>query len=243
MVKQMATAEKVLNVARSQLGVKENPPNSNNILYNTAYFGHVVSGKDYAWCMTFIWWVFKTAGASALFYGGGKTASCTAFMNWAKKTGRWVTSDFKPGDIVTFNFDSDPAAEHCGIIERDFVSSISTIEGNTSMYGSQDNGGEVCRKMRSKKLILGAYRPAYEATSARKGGFDLSKLNELRKGAKGDTIRALQILLNGYGYKCGTVDGDFGEKTALAVKAFQKANGLAVDGIVGEMTWSKLLGI
>jgi peptidoglycan hydrolase-like protein with peptidoglycan-binding domain len=51
----------------------------------------------------------------------------------------------------------------------------------------------------------------------------------------------LQILLNGFNFDCGKVDGVFGTKTEGAVKAFQKANRLKVDGIVGKDTWTKLL--
>ena len=66
----------------------------------------------------------------------------------------------------------------------------------------------------------------------------------LRNGAKGQQVKALQTLLIGYGYSCGSsgVDGDFGSATDKAVRAYQKAKGLAVDGIVGPATWSKLLG-
>lgn len=63
----------------------------------------------------------------------------------------------------------------------------------------------------------------------------------LRKGSTGSTVKALQILLNGYGYSCGKVDGSFGAKTLEAVKAFQKAKGLTVDGSVGAKTWAALL--
>jgi N-acetyl-anhydromuramyl-L-alanine amidase AmpD len=66
----------------------------------------------------------------------------------------------------------------------------------------------------------------------------------LRKGAKGQQVKALQTLLIGYGYSCGSygADGDFGSATDKAVRAYQKATGLVVDGIVGQATWAKLLG-
>ena len=60
------------------------------------------------------------------------------------------------------------------------------------------------------------------------------------RGSRGDAVRKLQELLNKRGFDCGAVDGIFGSKTYAAVVAFQKANGLSADGIVGPLTWGKL---
>jgi len=54
-------------------------------------------------------------------------------------------------------------------------------------------------------------------------------------------VRELQSNLWGLGYDIGfSVDGDFGHYTESAVKAFQRQNGLLVDGIVGPITWRAL---
>lgn len=65
----------------------------------------------------------------------------------------------------------------------------------------------------------------------------------VRQGARGGITRLIQQRLNGLGFDCGTIDGIFGANTAKSVKAFQAANGLAVDGIVGKQTWKKLLNL
>ena len=65
----------VLQIAEWQEGVVEMPSNSNKVKYNTAYYGREVSGSGYAWCMAFVWWVFREAGFSLY-----KTASCSAFV-------------------------------------------------------------------------------------------------------------------------------------------------------------------
>lgn len=64
----------------------------------------------------------------------------------------------------------------------------------------------------------------------------------VRKGQQSEDVRKVQQRLIDLGYSCGSAgaDGIFGNGTLDAVKRFQKANGLAVDGIVGEKTWSKL---
>lgn len=64
-----------------------------------------------------------------------------------------------------------------------------------------------------------------------------------KKGMEGVQVKGLQTMLKDYGYYSATIDGKFGDKTLAAVKAFQKAEGLTVDGIVGEKTWSRLAGL
>ena len=59
-------------------------------------------------------------------------------------------------------------------------------------------------------------------------------------GCTGDAVKTLQEKLNAKGFDSGNVDGIFGAKTYAAVTAFQKANSLGVDGIVGKLTWAKL---
>lgn len=83
--------------------------------------------------------------------------------------------------------------------------------------------------------------PAPNPAPASKG--NAISLRTLSNGSKGDDVKALQILLNGMGCNCGTADGIFGAKTLNAVKTYQKKVGLSADGIVGILTWSKLLGV
>ena len=63
------------------------------------------------------------------------------------------------------------------------------------------------------------------------------------KNSKHKVVKPLQKYLNALGYNCGTVDGDFGNKTDSAVKSFQKKKKLTEDGVVGQNTWKKLLGV
>lgn len=66
-------------------------------------------------------------------------------------------------------------------------------------------------------------------------------LPTLKQGSKGENVKQLQRLLNNNGAKIA-VDGDYGKKTVDAVKAFQKAKKLTVDGIAGTKTINKLMG-
>jgi peptidoglycan L-alanyl-D-glutamate endopeptidase CwlK len=62
----------------------------------------------------------------------------------------------------------------------------------------------------------------------------------LKKGARGDRVKALQQMLKNKGFDPGAIDGDFGNGTEAAVIAFQKSEGLLPDGIVGSKTLSAL---
>lgn len=61
----------------------------------------------------------------------------------------------------------------------------------------------------------------------------------LRSGSSGGTVRLVQQKLNSLGERL-TEDGRFGASTAAAVQRFQRRNGLAADGAVGEGTWEKM---
>lgn len=63
---------------------------------------------------------------------------------------------------------------------------------------------------------------------------DISEI--LQYGSQGDNVRKLQNVLNALGYNAGSVDGSFGNQTLAAVKRFQSAAGIAVDGVVGKNT-------
>lgn len=66
----------------------------------------------------------------------------------------------------------------------------------------------------------------------------------LKNGSKGSDVKKLQQALIDAGYSVGKAgaDGIYGSATASAVKAYQKANGLSVDGIAGNQTLGKLYG-
>lgn len=153
----MATISELLDIARRQIGVKECPPNSNNVRYNTWYYGREVSGAAYPWCMVFVQWVFDQAGVKL----PARTASCGALMRAAQSAGQWVTGNYKPGDVVIYDFPGGAKTDHCGIVESVDGTYISAIEGNTSSASDAD-GGAVERRARKFSQIVGAVRPSYD---------------------------------------------------------------------------------
>ena len=120
----MATANDVLNIARAELGTKESPRSSNNVKYNTWYYGRPVSG-NYPWCMAFVQWCLHQAGVTPVI----RTASCGALMRAAIRAGAWVTGGYKPGDVVIYDFPGGAATDHTGIIESFDGKYVTAIEG------------------------------------------------------------------------------------------------------------------
>lgn len=157
----MKATDKLIQIARQELGYTESPANSNNTKFGAAYG---LQGQP--WCMIFLWWCFREAGLSPLFYGGQKTASCGALLRWAQREGLTVpVDDAQPGDIVVLNFHGTLDTEHCGlVVEVPTVGRFVTVEGNTaaSSTGSQDNGGIVAQKTRYAHQTVGVIRPRYE---------------------------------------------------------------------------------
>lgn len=152
------TRNAVLQIATWQIGMAEVPSGSNRVKYNTEYYGKVVSGPAYPWCMVFVWWVFREAGFNLF-----KTASCTAFVTQYKTKApkQVINSDYKPGDIVFFDFSGKRfKTEHVGIVDKVVGDTVFTIEGNTGT-GNDANGGAVMYRSRSVGLITCAVRPNY----------------------------------------------------------------------------------
>lgn len=72
------------------------------------------------------------------------------------------------------------------------------------------------------------------------------ELPVLEQGANGKAVKAMQILLAGYGYKGEMREsayGSFGSKTAKALRRYQQDHGLTADGSCGPATWASLLGV
>lgn len=151
----MTTAEQVLQVARDELGYTEAPAGSNKTKYG-AWFG--LNGQP--WCMMFIQWCFRQAGAQDLL--PALTASCGTLMRAAQAKGLWITGGYQPGDVVIYDFPGNNVkTDHCGIVEQLAGGGIMAIEGNTGA-GNDADGGQVQRRIRSNKVILGACRPGYD---------------------------------------------------------------------------------
>lgn len=256
-------ASKVIKVAESEVGYLEKKSNSqldsktanagyNNYTKYANYFDKnytdFYNGKKngYAWCDMFVDWVFvqafgKEKGRAIIFQPLKSCgAGCFYSREYYKAKGRLFDKP-KAGDQIFFFNSSKTDIAHTGLVYKVDSKYVYTIEGNTSAKsGVIANGGAVEKKAYALTYdrIAGYGRPDYDEEKVKtkkskyKGALPKVKPN-LQKGSKGKQVMYLQDFLNWYGNYGLDVDGDFGKKTEKAVKEYQKAEGLVVDGIFG----------
>lgn len=62
----------------------------------------------------------------------------------------------------------------------------------------------------------------------------------VKEGMRGPNVKRVQVLLIEQGYLTGSADGICGKMTTKAIRKFQQANGLGVDGVCGTQTYARL---
>ena len=84
------------------------------------------------------------------------------------------------------------------------------------------------------------YKTYVSVTKTASSSSSSSSATRLEKGSTGSDVKDLQTKLKKIGYYDAYVDGDYGDTTVAAVKAFQKKYNLTADGIAGKETLKKL---
>ena len=84
------------------------------------------------------------------------------------------------------------------------------------------------------------YKTYVSVTKTASSSSSSSSATRLEKGSTGSDVKELQTKLKKLGYYDAYVDGDYGDTTVAAVKAFQKKYNLTADGIAGKETLKKL---
>lgn len=242
-------ASKLIAHAKSWLGYNEADGTHKQIV--DIYNGHKPLARGYKvkytddWCCTFVSAVAIAAGFTDLI---PTECSCGRMIELLQKLGAWNESDARipnPGDLLLFNWQAKKVGDdkgwpdHIGIVERVDGDNITVIEGNYS------------NSVKRRVIKVDDYRirgygvPKYDAEPlpVMPKTFELT-MRQLKRGDKGEDVRALQILLAGRGFN-GNMhepDGIFGPNTEGAVKLAQKDYGLSVNGIAGVDTMTALLG-
>ena len=178
-------------------------------------------------CRGFTRWLLSMAGLDLA--GAGATSQWDTAANWAASG----TIDTIPESLV------------CCVFKRK--------DGKMSHTGMHMGGGEIVHCSTTVKADALPGRPAwthwavpaglYTGDELRAAGLDVDPARNtptLRKGAEGEMVKTLQMMLNDETGAELAVDGIFGAKTEAAVIHFQALHDLAEDGIVGPKTWAAL---
>ena len=237
----------VVRVALSQLGYTEQGGAHHD--GNETIFGKWFGLDRNPWCDMFVSWAAYTAGAPQGPRGSKGFASCSAHLAWARKQGL-VVSKPMVGALVFFTY------SHVGIITR--VRTDGTFDvcaGNTTAQHTGDdrqdrNGGVVANKTYTRSKVLAFAKlegvdygaMPTKVVTGRPVPKTLQRVLGLASPyTKGDDVTLLQRRLVALKLLAkDEVDGVYGERTERAVKAFQRARKLKVDGVVGAVTWHAL---
>jgi hypothetical protein len=238
----MTTPQDVLKIARSYIGVKESPSNSNRQI-----FGEWYGWNGVPWCAIFVSFCLYKAKMSLAEIPPTNTkgfAYCPYGVDYFKKQGK-LDKNPKVRDIVFFDWQKDGVSDHVGIVEKVVSpSKVVCIEGNTS-YGDNSNGGQVMRRTRELSSILGFAHPDYNGIVTTNGdeaptwsGQYIKLTSPMQRG---NDIREWQeqMIENGYNLGVDGADGVFGPLSHEALIKFQKDRDLEVDGVIGSITWDE----
>ena len=263
----MTAIDKLIATAEAEIGYLEKKSNKdldsktanagskNYTKYNRDMKAWAKSaGINDQWCQNFVDWCFvKAFGlelAKKLIYTF--TNYTPTGSNAFKKRDRYIKRGKgkpKRGDVIYFYSSAKGRIGHVGIVYKVTSSTVYTIEGNTSGASTLvTNGGGVRKK--SYKLtstyIDGYGSVDYSAVTGDVGEAPAPLAlgdRELKNYTEGPDVKQLQEALISLGYDCGSygADGEFGDCTEMALKAFQKAHGCEVDGEYGPETHAALM--
>lgn len=217
---------KIIEIAASQVGTKETPPNSNKTPYGQWY------GFDgFAWCAMFVSWVYDQAGHPLGHIDDDKGyRDCRSGYNYWKAKGE-LTSAPEKGDIVLFDWNGDGACDHTGIFNEWLDANqtqFSSYEGNTAKGNDSDGGCVMLRTDRHRASVKAFVKSAVLKVA---GEAASTVSTNISKGAIGADVATIQKYLYDLEYSI-IVDGNFGPATEKQVMQFQKDNNFEATGIV-----------
>lgn len=193
-------------------------------------------GPDYD-CSSFVITAYQKAGLPVRDNGATYTGNMRSAF---KKCGfREVVGSLKAGDVLLN--EKNHAALYIG--GGKIVQASHNEEGGiTGGQSGDQTGGEI--SIRSYYDYPWDCVLRYEAEEPQTSQHNITLLPTVRRGDMNGAVLSVQVLLiYKWQVSCGVdgADGDFGRNTESAVKAFQQHFGLEADGVVGPITWTKLI--
>lgn len=211
------------------------------------------------WCAAFVSAVGHACGLEDILF---PECACDPMIEKYKAAGRWVENDGylpEPGDVIFYDWedtgvgDNRGSSDHVGLVWCVYKNEMTIIEGNCSDM--------VCFTSRKVdgQYIRGYGVPDYAGKADKEPEADGQEIPDpvaveietkctvelpvLMVGDDSEAVRAMQILLEKRGFRCGWTgaDGEFGRLTESALGKFQRAYELDLDGICKGADWTVLI--
>ena len=168
----------------------------------------------------------SSASSSSLLKQGTKSEAVRTLQQNLKTLGYYtgsVTGNFGPlTKEAVYSFQRANGLSADGIAGEKTLTAVSSKLKGGSSSGSSNSS--------SSSSSSGSNNSSSSTSSL------LNTSLTLQQGTKNDEVLKLQNMLTSLGFYTGNKTGNFGEKTADAVIAYQKSKGLTADGIAGKKT-------
>ena len=218
-------------------GWKTTPAAKEDNCYYAALHGSKWIGRKVADCSGLFRWAFEQHGEK-IAHGSNSIwrAHCSARGWLNSRGGRADGAELRPGTAVFTDRDGDKT--HIGL----YVGEGKVIEAADTISGVVTSAVTAAKWKCWGELSAVRYPDAAKQPEETEPE-TFPENRTLRRGNIGPDVTRLQNLLLERGYSVGPdgADGDFGRNTEAAVRAFQRDNGLAADGVAGPKTFEALL--
>ena len=200
--------------------------------YTTAIPTAAEPGLYYVW--------FKVIGDENHYNSPAKCAmaiirgSVSALVTFAVENGSWDDGTTDPKIVLLSGVE-----ENALKLSADQIPAVGSRPDENYQAGSWDVVPDTANVIAADTIYTYTYERADEETVSGTDGTDDTD-EVLQSGSVGAAVLTLQRLLASLGYFNGDLDGIFGAATEAAVRAFQTANDLYADTIVGPRTWEAL---
>ena len=186
--------------------------------------------NDVAWCRTWLNEVYRLTGVRPFIYMSKSVCRAHDWSSIADDYPLWCA---QYGSMNRTGYKTEPWTDGRGFgaWTGDIIRQYSS-RGRIAGYAGDLDLDKAYLSRVTWKSMAGSTKKKI----AKKEEEHAEMMPTLKKGSTGRAVKCLQIMLGDV-----TVDGDFGPKTEGAVKTFQKAHGLAQDGVVGVKTWNALI--
>lgn len=205
--------------------------------YSAAVYGAKWIGHTVADCSGLFDWAFRVLGGLDIYHGSNTIWDkyCTS-KGELKKGKRDDGKELKPGTAIFTHNANTGKRGHIGL----YIGDGWVIEASGTINGVIKSKITISKWVEWGELKGVDYENGIQDVITNPE--ENKTYGTIRKGDKGPVVKYAQQLLLDRGYKLPKygADGDYGNETVAAVKAFQKDWGLKQDGIIGPMTWEKL---